>query len=71
MKLDTRTAASPLRVVHAARTVVIAGYKGGDTEVYISTAVGWRVQREPGRLDGELVIEPLLCALLDAAAQAA
>lgn len=69
MTVYTSARSLPLRVAHATRTVVIGRDGDGLLRVYIATAVGWRLRREPGRDDGELVVDPMLIAVLDAAAE--
>lgn len=71
MMLATRTPDAPLTVVHAARTVVTARDPAGVVQIYVATPVGWRLRREPARTDGDLITEPLLESLLDAAAVSA
>lgn len=36
--------------------------------MYVETPVGWRLQAQAGRRDGQLVVDPGLIAQLDAAA---
>lgn len=67
MRIVTRTAASPLTTVRAGATV-LACDPAGSVQVYVATPVGWRVQGTTPRHDGELVVDPWLMALLDAAA---
>lgn len=66
MGIETRTAASPVTTAHAGDTVLVSD-PTGSVQVYIDTPVGWRVQGTR-RHDGELVVDPWLIALLDAAA---
>lgn len=70
MTLTTGTGSLHLRVTHATRTVIIGRDSDGMPRVYIATPVGWRLRREPGRDDGELVVDPTLTSVLDGAAAA-
>lgn len=69
--MTTHAGAASLRIVHAMRTVVIVRDEEGLLRVYIATPVGWRLRREPGCDDGELVVHPIMIALLDGAADGA
>ncbi len=66
MRIQTRTAPSPVTAAHAGDTVLVSD-PTGSVQVYIATPVGWRVQGAR-RHEGELVVDPWLIALLDAAA---
>lgn len=70
MTTDTRIRSHGLQVLRAARTKVVAR-EGDHLCVYIATPVGWRLQCDPRRGDGELVVDPGLIARLDVAAVAA
>lgn len=63
-----RVTAAGVHVTHATPRLVTTRDAAGAQHAYLLTAVGWRLRTHPLRDDGDLVTDPALSALLDAAA---
>lgn len=57
-----------VQVTHATSEAVTVRTPDGDSRTYLATPVGWRQHCNRFRINGELVTDPALMALLDAAA---
>lgn len=59
-----------VQVTHATSEAVTVRTPDGDSRTYLATPVGWRQHCDRFRIEGHLVTDPALMALLDAAASA-